>query len=143
MAMCENWQVFTHDGRHNHAIGVYTHGHAQAVKLTKEQLIQIEQFRKSHVPPLPKKIYNVVAKIKKNRIQGRNTVEEVLCLSAIRDYTVFYRNHEDNNMLNDIVVAHPTSIEMLRTWPYVLLMDTTYKTNKCYLQIDCLGVTLE
>ncbi|KAI5668870.1 hypothetical protein M9H77_18723 [Catharanthus roseus] len=48
MAMCENWQVFVHNGRHNHAIGVYTHGHAQVAKLTKEQLIQIEQFRKSH-----------------------------------------------------------------------------------------------
>ncbi|KAI5673391.1 hypothetical protein M9H77_13755 [Catharanthus roseus] len=51
MAMCENWQLFVYDGRHNHAIGVYSHGHAQAAKLTEEQLIQIEQFRKSHVPP--------------------------------------------------------------------------------------------
>ncbi|KAI5671293.1 hypothetical protein M9H77_11657 [Catharanthus roseus] len=135
MVMCENWQVFVHDGRHNHAIGVYTHGHAQAAKLTKEQLIQTEQFRKSHVPPRnilrffreqnvgcavsTQKIYNVVTKIKKNMMQGRNTVEEVLCLSAKRDYTVFYRNREDSNLLSDIVVAHPTSIEMLRTWPYV------------------------
>ncbi|KAI5652280.1 hypothetical protein M9H77_29467 [Catharanthus roseus] len=51
MAMCENWQVFVHDGRHNHAIGVYTHGYAPTAKLMEEQLIQIEQFRKSHVPP--------------------------------------------------------------------------------------------
>ncbi|KAI5671411.1 hypothetical protein M9H77_11775 [Catharanthus roseus] len=134
MAMCENWQLFVHNGRHNHAIGVYSHGHAQAAKLTEEQLIQIEQFRKSHVPPRnilrffreqnvgcavsSQKIYNVVAKIKKNRTQGRNTVEEVLCLSAIRDYTVFYRNREDSNMLSAIVFVHPTSIEMLRTWSY-------------------------
>ncbi|KAI5671275.1 hypothetical protein M9H77_11639 [Catharanthus roseus] len=47
MTICENWQVFVHDGRHNYAIGVYTHGHAQAAKLTKEQLIQTKQFRKS------------------------------------------------------------------------------------------------
>ncbi|KAI5680959.1 hypothetical protein M9H77_02186 [Catharanthus roseus] len=46
MAMCENWQVFVHDGRYNHAIGVYIHGHAQVAKLTEEQLIQTEQFRK-------------------------------------------------------------------------------------------------
>ncbi|KAI5675719.1 hypothetical protein M9H77_06669 [Catharanthus roseus] len=65
------------------------------------------------------KIYNVVTKIKKNRMQGRNTVEEVLCLSAIRDYMVFYRNRDDSNMLNYIVVSHPTSIEILRTWPYL------------------------
>ncbi|KAI5675375.1 hypothetical protein M9H77_06325 [Catharanthus roseus] len=37
---------------------------------------------------IAQKIYNVAAKIKKNRRQGRNTVEEVLCLSAKRDYTV-------------------------------------------------------
>ncbi|KAI5664523.1 hypothetical protein M9H77_23846 [Catharanthus roseus] len=51
MTMCENWQLFVHDRRHNHAICVYSHGDAQAAKLTKEQLIQIEQLRKSHVPP--------------------------------------------------------------------------------------------
>ncbi|KAI5676180.1 hypothetical protein M9H77_07130 [Catharanthus roseus] len=109
IAMCENWQVFVHDGRHNHAIGVHTYSHAQAAKLTEEQLIQTEQLKKSHVPPhnilrffwdqnvgctvrYCQKIYNVVAKIKKNRMHGRNTVEEVLYLSAKRGYTVFYRN---------------------------------------------------
>ncbi|KAI5650163.1 hypothetical protein M9H77_36168 [Catharanthus roseus] len=103
--MCENWQLFVHDGRHNHAIGVYNHDHSQAAKLMEEQLIQTEQFRKSHVPPCnilrffreQNKIYNVIAKIKRNRMQGRNTVEEVLCLSAQRGYTVFYRNCDDNN----------------------------------------------
>ncbi|KAI5659007.1 hypothetical protein M9H77_27800 [Catharanthus roseus] len=133
--MSEKWLVFLHDGRHNYAIGVYTHGHAQVAKLTKEQLIQTEQFRNSHVPPRnilrffqeqnvscavsAQKIYNIVARIKKNRMQGRNTVEEVLSLSDKQDYTVFYRNREDSNMLSDIVVAHPTSNEMLRTWLYV------------------------
>ncbi|KAI5682018.1 hypothetical protein M9H77_03246 [Catharanthus roseus] len=46
-------------------------------------------------------------------------VEEVLCLSAQRGYAVFYRNCNDNNVLSDIVVAHPTSIQMIRMWPYV------------------------
>ncbi|KAI5682921.1 hypothetical protein M9H77_04149 [Catharanthus roseus] len=131
MTMCENWQVFVHDGRHNHVICVYTHDHAQTAKLMEEQLIQIEQFRKSHVPPRnilrffreqnvgcvvrAHEIYNVILKIKKNRMQGRNTVEEVLYLSAKRGYTVFYRNLEDSNVLSNIIVAHPTSIEMMRT----------------------------
>ncbi|KAI5682945.1 hypothetical protein M9H77_04173 [Catharanthus roseus] len=52
------------------------------------------------------KIYNAVAKIKRNRMQGRNTVEEVLCLSAKRGYTIFHRNREESNVLSDIVVAH-------------------------------------
>ncbi|KAI5652789.1 hypothetical protein M9H77_29976 [Catharanthus roseus] len=72
------------------------------------------------------KIYNIVAKIKKNQMQGRNTIEEVLCLRGQRGYTIFYKNHEESNVLSDIVVAHQTSIAMIRTWPYVLIMDTTY-----------------
>ncbi|KAI5666348.1 hypothetical protein M9H77_16201 [Catharanthus roseus] len=88
------------------------------------------------------KIYNVFAKIKKNRIQGRNTVEEVLCLSAQRGYTVFYRNREESNVLSDIVVAYPTSMAMIRKWPYVLIMDTTYKTNKYNMpQFEAVGMT--
>ncbi|KAI5670789.1 hypothetical protein M9H77_11153 [Catharanthus roseus] len=88
------------------------------------------------------KIYYVVAKIKKNRMQGQNTVKEIFCLSAKRDYTVFYRNREDSNMLSDIVISHPTSIEMLRMWPYVLIMDTTYKTNKYNMPLlEVVGMT--
>ncbi|KAI5654634.1 hypothetical protein M9H77_31821 [Catharanthus roseus] len=79
---------------------------------------------------IAQKIYNVVAKIKENRMQGLNTVEEVLYLRAKRGYTIFYRNREDNNMLNDIVVAHPTSIEMMRTWPYLYDIDAFWKTIK-------------
>ncbi|KAI5680795.1 hypothetical protein M9H77_02022 [Catharanthus roseus] len=87
----------------------------------EEQLKQTEQFRKSHVQPRNilrffqeqnvgcAKIYNVVAKIKKNRMQG---------------------NCEDSDVLSDIVVGYPTSIVTIRTWPFVLIMDTTYETNK-------------
>ncbi|KAI5675525.1 hypothetical protein M9H77_06475 [Catharanthus roseus] len=82
MATSENWQLFVHDGRHKHAIGVYNHGHAQATRLIEEQLIQTEKFRMSHLPPRnilrffrqqnvsctmsTQKIHNVIAKMKKN-----------------------------------------------------------------------------
>ncbi|KAI5672967.1 hypothetical protein M9H77_13331 [Catharanthus roseus] len=56
-------------------------------------------------------------------MQGRNTVEEVLCLSALQGYTVFYRNCEKSNVLSDIVFAHSTSNPMIRTWSYVLIMS--------------------
>ncbi|KAI5656832.1 hypothetical protein M9H77_25625 [Catharanthus roseus] len=40
------------------------------------------------------------------------------------------KNVVDNNVLSDIVIVHPTSIAMIRTWLYVLIMDITYKMNK-------------
>ncbi|KAI5678356.1 hypothetical protein M9H77_09306 [Catharanthus roseus] len=51
MATSENWQLFVHNGRHNHKIAIYHHGYDQAARPTDEQLQQTEQFRKSHVPP--------------------------------------------------------------------------------------------
>ncbi|KAI5658450.1 hypothetical protein M9H77_27243 [Catharanthus roseus] len=80
----------------------------------EEQLQQTEQFNKSHVPPRnilrffreqdvgcavsAQKIYNIVTKIKNNRMQGRNTIEEVLFLTAKWGYMVFYRNREESNV---------------------------------------------
>ncbi|KAI5650466.1 hypothetical protein M9H77_36471 [Catharanthus roseus] len=110
-------------------------GHAQAARLTKEQLQQIKQFRKKRdvgCAVNAQKIYTVVAKIKKNRMYGRNTVDEVLCLSEQRGYTVFCRNGEESNVLSDIIIAYLTSIAIIRTWPYVLIIDTTYKMNKVW-----------
>ncbi|KAI5668061.1 hypothetical protein M9H77_17914 [Catharanthus roseus] len=120
MVTSENWQMFMH----NYKIAIYHHGHTQAARLTEEQFAQ--------------KIYNAVAKIKKNRMQGRNMVEEVLCLSAQRGYTVFNTNHEESNVLSNIVVVHPTLIAMIRTWPYVLIMDSTYNMSL----LEAVGMTL-
>ncbi|KAI5666322.1 hypothetical protein M9H77_16175 [Catharanthus roseus] len=36
MTTSENWELFIHNGRHNHKIAVYSHGHAQAARLTEE-----------------------------------------------------------------------------------------------------------
>ncbi|KAI5662141.1 hypothetical protein M9H77_21464 [Catharanthus roseus] len=113
MVTCENWQLFVHNGRHNHAIGVYNHGHAQATKLTEEQLIHTKE-QNVDCAVSAQKIYNVVAKINKNRMQERNPVE-ILCLNTQRGYTVFYRNCADSNVLSYIVVARLTSIQIMRT----------------------------
>ncbi|KAI5681981.1 hypothetical protein M9H77_03209 [Catharanthus roseus] len=127
MATSESWQLFVHNGRHNHKVVVYNHGHAQAARLMEEHA---------------QNIYNVVANIKRNGMQRRNTIEKVLCLSTQRGYTVFHINCEESNVLSDIVVAHPTSIAIIRTWPYILIMDTTYKTNKYNMPLlEAVGMT--
>ncbi|KAI5673516.1 hypothetical protein M9H77_13880 [Catharanthus roseus] len=144
MATSESWQLFVHNGKHNHKVVIYNHGHARAARLTEEQLHQTEQFRKSHVPPrsILRFLREQDVGWTRNRIQGRNTVEEILCLSSQRGYTVFHRNREESNVLSDIVVAHPTSIAMIRTWPYVLIMDTTYKMNKYNMPLlEAVGIT--
>ncbi|KAI5682393.1 hypothetical protein M9H77_03621 [Catharanthus roseus] len=114
-----------------------------SVKKYKKAIVddEEEEVLKKRQGPV-QKIYNVVAKIKRNQMQGRNTVEEVLCLSAERGYKVFHRNREESNVLSDIVVAHPTSNAMIRTWPYVMIMDTTHKKNKYNMPLlEVVGMT--
>ncbi|KAI5669871.1 hypothetical protein M9H77_19724 [Catharanthus roseus] len=93
---------------YNHAISVYNHGHTQAAKLTEEQLIQTEQFRKSHVPlrnilrffreqdvgcaVSAQKIYNVVAKIYMSNFTEKyfsdlNLVKNVMISTRIQTST--------------------------------------------------------
>ncbi|KAI5656527.1 hypothetical protein M9H77_25320 [Catharanthus roseus] len=75
-------------------------------------LKQTEQFRKSHV-------------------SSRNILQ-----------FFFYRNCKESNALSDIVIAHPISIAMIRMWPYVLIMDTMYKTNKYNMPLlEAVGIT--
>ncbi|KAI5652488.1 hypothetical protein M9H77_29675 [Catharanthus roseus] len=115
MATSENWQLFVHNVRHNYKIAVYGHG-----------LLKLQDLRMS----------SCNKPISSGRVMFHRTIyydfseNKTLVVQSERGYTVFYRNGEDNNVLTDIVVTHPTSIAMLRTWPYVLIMDTTYKTNK-------------
>ncbi|KAI5656515.1 hypothetical protein M9H77_25308 [Catharanthus roseus] len=69
--------------------------------------------------------------MKKKMMQGNNTVEEVICLSAQRGYTIFYRNCDESKVLSDIVVAYPTSIQMMRTCGYQIYIDClSYSINK-------------
>ncbi|KAI5677074.1 hypothetical protein M9H77_08024 [Catharanthus roseus] len=120
-------------------------GHFQAARLTYEEFKLIEQWSRCHVVPRflmansqennpdtavgSRTIHNARAKIKKDRTQKRNTVEEVLHMCSNLGYTYFWRNCDESTVFSDIVFAHPTSIQMLNTWSYVLVLDTTYKTN--------------
>ncbi|KAI5655411.1 hypothetical protein M9H77_32598 [Catharanthus roseus] len=116
-----------------------------SAKLTEEQLQQTEQFRNSHVPPCnilrffrEQDVGCVVRKF----IMLLPRLRGIRCRKEIRGYTVFHKNREDSNVLSDIIVAHPTSIAMIRTWPYVLIMNTTYKTNKYNMPLlECVGMT--
>ncbi|KAI5647966.1 hypothetical protein M9H77_33971 [Catharanthus roseus] len=122
MATSKNWQLFVNNGRHNHKIVVYIHSHSQAARLTEEQLQQTEQFRKSHVPPCnilrflreqdvgctvsAQKIYNIVVKIKRNRMQGRNTVKHTTirgCPAGKNFTAAIVFIHIDQNVLAKLI----------------------------------------
>ena len=57
-------------------------------------------------------------------------------------YVYFTRANSEETTLEDLFFAHPDSIDMLNTFPTVLFMDSTYKTNTYrMLLFDIVGVT--
>ena len=68
-----------------------------------------------------KDIYNI------NMTQTKS-VEDVYYFLTSRGYTVAY-DTDSNSIIKSVFVTHPVAIKRARTFPEVVIMDTTYKTN--------------
>jgi len=56
------------------------------------------------------------------------------------NYIHWHRYHESSQVVSDIFWTHPDSLKLLNVFNNVLLMDSTYKTNK-YRLLEIVGVT--
>ena len=74
-------------------------------------------------------IYNVRQSIGKEEIDGTTPLQHYLYMATDHNYVV-WTDLDSEGKLIQLLIANPTSILMIRTWPYVVLIDTTYKTNK-------------
>ena len=86
-------------------------------------------------------IYNVRQSIRREEMEGRTLLQHYLYMATEHNYVVWTDLDIDRD-LSRLLVANPTSIQMICTWPYVVLIDTTYKTNKeKWPMCDAIGMT--
>ena len=143
---------------HNHPCAQYLEGHSFVGRLTKEEHDFVEDLTKSNSRPRDildvlkerfpdnkssmRTIYNAR---QKNRIidhAGRSQMQYLM--GKLREHSYFYhhRRCEETDNVKDLFYAHPSSIELLRAFPRVLLMDCTYKTNRYKMPLlEIVGVT--
>ena len=62
-------------------------------------------------------------------MEGRTPLQHCLHMATELNYVV-WTDLDSEGQLSRLLIANPTSIQMIRMWPYVVLIDTTYKTNK-------------
>jgi FAR1 DNA-binding domain./MULE transposase domain. len=86
-------------------------------------------------------IYNLRRQCKIELLAGRSPIEAMLYELHNSQYE--YNYSLDSEMrISMLFFAHPTSLEQLRRYPEVLLMDCTYKTNRFRMPLlDILGST--
>ncbi|XP_074277343.1 protein FAR1-RELATED SEQUENCE 5-like [Silene latifolia] len=72
----------------------------------------------------------------------RNTAQQMLALVVEAKYVHWHEIDFKSKELTHIFMAHPEAIKLFRAYPYVVLMDSTYKTN-IYKNplIEMVGVT--
>lgn len=153
----EEWDVRVLNGVHNHTTFKFAEGHPYLGRLDKEQVQEVERMTVHGIKPRnilrvlrskdkncstsQKKIYNVRATIKKKAREGRTVMQEVYKL-ADRKKAFVHCRHDGDNTVQDVFWAYYESLALARCFPYVMLMDCTYKTNKYKLPLlQIVGVT--
>jgi hypothetical protein len=153
------WKVQVKCGIHNHGLPDQFHGHPRRGRLTTDEKKHVADLTKRRVAPrnilLSLKEQNPdslthINQIYKNRsIQQkekrgpRTEMQQLLQMLDDAKYVSWNRRRDDgSDVLRDIFWAHPDSIKLLNMFPIVLIMDSTYKTNK-YRQplLEIVGIT--
>ena len=74
-------------------------------------------------------IYNVRQSINREEMDGRTLLQHYQYMATEHNYVV-WTNLDSEGQLSRLLITNPTSMQMIRSWPHVQLIDTTYKTNK-------------
>ena len=152
------WVLEVVNGMHNHSLANYLEGHAYAERLTKEEEEFVVEMSLNNVRPknllqqlhakFPgnastiKTIYNARLKNRVADRAGRTQMQYLLMKLEEHNYYYMHRRCESTGEVRELFFAHPTSIELLRAFPQVLLMDCTYKITKYkYPLMEIVGVT--
>jgi len=89
-----------------------------------------------------KKVYNVWTRWSKGQIGDKTKMQYLISKLEEHKYVYLTRANSEETTLEDIIFAHLESINMLNTFPTVLVMDSTYKINTYWIPLfEIVGVT--
>ncbi|XP_074310066.1 protein FAR1-RELATED SEQUENCE 5-like [Silene latifolia] len=153
------WKLVMRSGFHNHALTLYCDGDRYFAKFDEEELAYIDAQVRAHVRPAiisaglhqrnPEKsrpnrrqIYNRSQKVRVEERDGRNPAQQMLALAVQHKYVHYWVTDQETDELTHVFMAHPEAVKMFRSYYYVVLIDSTYKTNLYRLPlVEMVGVT--
>ncbi|KAM5558533.1 protein FAR1-RELATED SEQUENCE 5-like [Rosa sericea] len=140
---------------HNHEPSTDMAGHPYCRRFTEEEALQVKQMSRAGIKPrqilsslrqnnpellaVSRNIYSKTAQFRRESLDGRSVIQALLdeLGGAGFSHNVKY---DHCGRLTHLFFAHPTSIELTKSYPNVFVMDCTYKTNKYkmpLLEINC------
>ena len=139
------WQVEVGRGYHNHEATADMSGFPSARKFTDQARQVIRQMSKAGAAPkfilttlrqqdpkinlTSKDISNAKARLRQEDLNGRTPLEtqldELQEKEVMHDYA-----KDDEGRITHLFFAPPSAVDRTREFPDVVLMDSTYKTNR-------------
>ena len=152
------WSLKVNDGKHNHDMAEVLKGHKTVGRLNPNEKDILRNLTDSNVPPRHiltslrkrnsktattiKHIYNARTRHRKSVRGPRSEMQHLMKSLVEHKYVYHVRNYANSQNIKDIFWAHLESIKLFNTFPTVLIMDSTYKTNKYRLPLlEFVGVT--
>ncbi|XP_074291362.1 PKS-NRPS hybrid synthetase cheA-like [Silene latifolia] len=104
------------------------------------------ELRNQNYKVTQKQVYNVRAREKKRVRGNRTSSEQLRTLADAHGYLHFHQTipgkKKGTSELTDLLFAHPDSINLLKHYPFVLIADCTYNTNKYKMPLlEIVGIT--
>ncbi|KAF7147655.1 hypothetical protein RHSIM_Rhsim03G0114700 [Rhododendron simsii] len=153
----ECWKVEIKNASHNHEPSKDMSGHPYCRRFSNEEILSIKRMTTAGIPPrqiltslrqsnpnckaIARTVYNAKANITKVVLAGRTMIQALFDELGQGDFT-FDIKRDGNGRLTHLFFAHPSSIALTKSYPYVFVMDCTYKTNKYKMPLlDIVGVS--
>ncbi|XP_012833608.1 PREDICTED: uncharacterized protein LOC105954483 [Erythranthe guttata] len=152
------WRLTIKNGNHNHNPHKYSQGIRSLNRLTQEQREVTKLLKNSHVKPKEilhhlrqtnpntsaalRDVYNESAKTRREKMKGKIVVQHLWHKLSESGYSKWHRTNSAGDTVQDVMFAHPHSINLLQLFPYVILMDCTYKTKRYEMPfLEIIGIT--
>ncbi len=151
------WQLIVKVPNHNHEPSVDQTAHPSLRRLTVEENETLADLTRARVEPryirtmlndngqgqalVMKDIYNARERIRNAALGGRTPIQ-ALVEQLREDDFVWDVKTDDHGHVTHLFFAHRESLALYHSYPEVLLIDCTYKTNRYHLPLcNIVGIT--
>ncbi|XP_068503635.1 protein FAR1-RELATED SEQUENCE 5-like, partial [Phaseolus vulgaris] len=154
----EGWILKLICGSHNHELANTLVGHPYVGRFSYSEKSMLMDMTNSSVKPRNilltmkehneknmttiKQVYNARYLYKKSVRGDRTEMQQLMMLLERGMYVHWFRFEEGTNVVQDLFWTHPDSVKLLNSFNIVLMMDSTYKTNRYRMPLfEVVGVT--
>nr|KAJ0206557.1 hypothetical protein LSAT_V11C500277830 [Lactuca sativa] len=142
----DGWTLRVICDQHNHPPAQYMEGHVFARRLKKHEKQLVADLTNLNVTPHDilsiikerdennvstlKTIYNERLKLRSSRNYGKTPMQVLMEILNEKHFVTDFSINSISNELENLFFIHPRSLNIWKTFPHVLIIDATYKTNK-------------